>query len=72
MYKDERGGNIITPPPSLSCTLGVFLVSVLQPGVSQLPEHLDGVDEAHVGIVEVVESAQGKGGQGPDQTEEKT
>lgn len=36
---------------------------------SQTPEHLDGVDDAHVGVVEIVEGTQGERGQGPYQTD---
>ena len=32
------------------------------------PEHLDGVDDAHVGVVEVVQRTQGEGRQRPNQT----
>ena len=37
----------------------------------QPPEHLDGVDDAHVRVAEVVEPAQGEGGQQPDQAANK-
>jgi len=33
------------------------------------PEHLDGVDDAHVGVVEVVQRTQGEGRQRPNQTD---
>ena len=34
---------------------------------SHLPQHLDGVDNSNVGVVEVVEGAKGEGREGPDQ-----
>ena len=36
-------------------------------GPSHLPQHLDGVDNSNVGVVEVVEGAKGEGREGPDQ-----
>ena len=36
-------------------------------GFSHLPQHLDGVDNSDVGVVEVVEGAKGEGREGPDQ-----
>jgi len=34
----------------------------------QLPEHLDGIDDADIGVVEVVECTEGEGRHNPDES----
>ena len=38
---------------------------------SQPPEHLDGVDDANVGVVEVIKRPKGEGRQGPNHAEQE-
>ena len=44
------------------------LAGFLQLLYLQLPQHLDGVDDADVGVVEVVQSAEGEGRHDPDES----
>ena len=54
---------------------GVYLISfqsklslnITPLGLDLGPEHLDGVDDADVGVVEVEEPPEGDGGEGPDE-----
>ncbi len=48
--------------------LNLPLAGFFQALFLQLPEHLDGIDDADIGVVEVVECTEGEGRHNPDES----